>query len=236
MIAGQVCRRWWQKLCGGAHASPSDLYRDASSEVSSEDEKFSRFFGYPRDTGRFEAPRRLAAPGFFRTNALLLQWQRADWQFTDPRLKEWSARFIELARKRGIPLYVHCAYRNRAEQTKLLVAKRTKAAYPRSAHNIGEAVDIVHGVFHWEMSPDEWRYLFVLGQEALRLTNEGRPKAEKLELNWGGDDGTPQDKFRWDPAHWEIADYRTRIREVREGPPVRLTPRGILRMVAGTRA
>lgn len=224
MIGGLRTPLWWQRLVGGRIASPQDLFRAAHSEKMVEGERYSRFLGVPRESGKFEAPRRLAAPGFFHSNTLLLQWERADWQYVDIRLCEWSARLIELARKRNIPLYVHCAFRTRSVQERAVAEGRSKAKWPRSAHNIGEAVDIVHGVFGWEMSPQEWEYIHVLGQEALRLVNEGVRKDRKLELVWGG-------KFRtlYDPAHWEIADYRQRMREIKEGPPIRRTPRGMLR-------
>lgn len=225
MKPGQILRRWWQKMVWGEYASHHEMYRDALAECCADAERHSRFFGPPPESKRFQAPERLAAPAFMKTTPYLVQWDKADWQFTDIRLMRWAAVFIELARERNVPLYVHCAYRSRAEQGKLVAAGRSKAAWPKSAHNIGEAVDIVHGVFHWEMTRDEWRWLHVLGQEALRRVNAELPKDRKLKLTWGG-------SWRfYDPAHWEIEDYRARTREVREGPAIRWTPRAILRAV-----
>ena len=101
---------------------------------------------------------------------------------------------------------------------------RSRTHWPNSAHNIGEAVDIVHGVFHWDMTPQEWAMIATLGRLCLDRFNAGRPKDAQLRLTWGGDWRSP-----WDPAHWEIRDYRQRSRMVQMGEPVRRTPRGILR-------
>lgn len=231
MKAGQKLTNWWAKLVGGGFATPQQLVREAYLEDASLGETKTRFFGAPADTEAFTAPKRLQAPAFMKSNAFLTQWNRADYQFTDRRLMRWSAQFIELARARGIPLYTHCAFRTREEQERLRAQGFSKASWPNGAHNIGEAVDIVHGVHHWEMTTQEWYYLYTLGKEALRRVNAKLPKGQKLALNWGGDDQTSTDTFRWDPAHWEIIDYRKRIRRISAGPRVHHTPRGILRYI-----
>lgn len=184
-----------------------------------------RFFGPPDDIpGVWDAPERLKAPNFLTSTGHISQWDRADWAHVDPRLMYWAALFIEAARKRGIPLYVHCALRDRDTQDAHFNKGTSKVRYPNSAHNIGEAVDIVHGLFHWEMSRSEWSLLGVLGKLALDRVNAQLPKERKLALTWGGDW-----KSFWDPAHWEIADYKARRRILPPVEPVRMTPRYILR-------
>lgn len=223
MKPGQRMTRWWQKYVLGRFRSPQDLLRAARSENPGA-QASDRFFGLPDDDG-WLAPVRLKADVF--TSAMYLgQCDRADWQFTDLRLQRWAALFIEMARRRGIPLYVHCAFRSEEEQRKVNHAGNSKAAYPRSPHNIGEAVDVVHSVFHWDLTRQEWHLLHVLGRLALDRLNADLPAASKLKLAWGGDF-----KSLWDPAHWEISDYRARIRRLPVGPPVRYTPRAILARV-----
>lgn len=222
---------WLAKWMGGGYASHHHMMSDAFLEDASPSETKSRFFGAPEDTKSFTAPQRLKAPAFMRTNGYLSQWYRADWQYTDLRLKRWAALTIELARARGIPLYVHCAFRTREESDRLFQEKRSKVNWPNSAHNIGEAIDLVHGVFHWEMTPQEWAFVHRIGQEALRRLNASLDKNSKLHLNWGGNDGTKTDTFRWDPAHWEISDYRKRTRRLPPSPTIRETPRAILRQL-----
>lgn len=223
MRPGQVLTRWWQDWVAGRLRSPQDLCSAARNEVPDDAQASDAFFG--RDpVDRWEAPKRLRAPNFMLTDAFLRQWDRADWQHADTRLMIWSAMLIEAARKRGIPLYVHCAFRTAAEQHQMVVRGVSRTSYPNSAHNIGEAVDIVHGVYHWEMTRQEWDLIGVLGQLCLDRFNAGRPKDAQLHLTWGGKWRSP-----WDPAHWEIADYRQRTRMLQVGEPVRWTPRAILR-------
>ncbi|MFD1881004.1 M15 family metallopeptidase [Paracoccus pacificus] len=91
-----------------------------------------------------------------------------------------------------------------------------------SAHNIGEAVDVVHGLYHWDMSLDEWRFLHALGVRVLDRLNAGVPAADRLRLEWGGNWSS-----LYDPAHWEIWDFRSRRRPLADVPPVRYTPAGL---------
>jgi hypothetical protein len=170
----------------------------------------------------------LRAPTYWVGRAYTRHGDLADWQSVDPRLMRWAALVVEYGRKRQIPLYVHSAFRTRDQQNKLVEGGVSKARWPRSAHNIGEAVDIVHGVYHWNLTPQEWQFIAVLGRLALDRVNATLKKSDKLALTWGGPDG-PGDKFGWDPAHWEVADYRARIREIDPGPKETRMPRAILR-------
>lgn len=223
MKAGQLLTSWWQRYVLGELKTPQDIFRLSQRESPDQAQASDRFFSTPDDGVLFDAPQRLKAPSLFLKEAYLSQSHRADWAYADPRLMRWAALFIEYARKRGIPLYVHCALRSESFQNALKAQGRSFAAYPRSAHNIGEAVDIVHSVFHWELSKQEWLYLNALGNLALERVNSTLKASEKLSLTWGGD-------FRslYDPAHWEISDYRKRIRALPPAASVHLTPRAIL--------
>lgn len=232
MMPGQRITRWWQEYVLGRHVTPQDVFVASRQENPDPARLDDRFLNIP-DDGAWSAPARLQAPFFILSEPSLRQWERADWQHVDRRLMRWSALFTELARKRGIPLYTHCAFRSEAEQEKAYAGGFSKARYPNSAHNIGEAVDVVHGVYHWSLSKQEWALLHVLGLRALDLVNAGLPAADKLvngrlvqgklSLTWGG-----HFKGLSDPAHWEVSDYRKRLKRLPAGPPVRYTPRHIL--------
>lgn len=224
MKPGQVLTRWFQDLMAGRLRTPQAIVSASRLDTPDPAKPWDRYFDEPKDSFAWDVPKRLSAPHFILSDAHVRQWDKADWQMCDPRLMKWAAVFIELARKRGIPLYVHSAFRTEAEQAAALAAGNSKVAYPRSAHNIGEAVDIVHGVFHWTLTEREWAMLHVLGRRALDLVNRDLKKLDKLQLTWGGDF-----KSMYDPAHWEITDYRARIKRLPLGPPVRKTPRYILR-------
>nr|QJB21556.1 MAG: hypothetical protein [Microvirus sp.] len=226
MKPGQVLRLWWQDFVGGRLRSPQEVFRAAEAEVQRAPERFVS--GAPEDGIKWEAPERLRDKAYWLQPRYLRHGEVADWQQCDRRLMRWAAMVVEAARKRDVPLFVHCAFRTRAEQDRLNAEGFSRARWPNGAHNIGEAVDIVHGRFAWDMSPHEWMLIYKLGQECLRKLNAQLPRDHRLELEWGGDDGTKSDRFRWDPAHWEIKDYRRRIRPLEAREPVRYMPRKLL--------
>jgi hypothetical protein len=226
MKPGQVMTKWWQDLVAGRLRTPQDIH--AASRAETPDPWEDRFTAEPTSV-RFDAPKRLAAPQFLASENYARQGFRADWQEVNPTLRQWAARVCLDAKARGIPLYVHSAFRSKAQQDDLVSRRVTRAAWPRSAHNIGEAVDIVHGVYHWDLTQDEWFFIHHLGLDALRRVNASLPKAKQIALNWGGNDRTGSDTFAWDPAHWEIADFRKRIREIVPGVPIHMPPKALIR-------
>ena len=235
MTIHQRMSRWWQRYVLGDFKTPQDLVFASQREGNDPALADNRFFQDIQPEGWIGITR-LEAASWFNSAPFFRQNERADWRAVDPRLQLWVAIFVEMARKRSVPLYVHCALRSSDEQRRLVAAGRSKAIH--SAHQIGEAVDIVHGVHHWQLWDKEWLSLHRLGMLALEKANAriascnvGRSvKIEPLRLNWGGDDGSPSDKFRWDPAHWEIVDYRERLRPMAvSGVPLRMTPRSMLR-------
>lgn len=226
MIAvGQVVARWWQRYVAGAVRRPSDL-----GKIVAEDDPWpvrAVSDGPPVDPVDWQAPERLAVPSFLLSTGHLSQHERANWHGVDPRLMYWAALFVEYARKQGVPLYVHTALRDKAAQEAVRRAGHSKAPFGRSAHNIGEAVDVVHGLYHWDMTRQEWALLHVLGLRALERVNARLRAKDKLHLTWGGDF-----KSLYDPAHWEISDYRSRLSKAQAmsvGPAVHMTPRRILK-------
>jgi len=94
----------------------------------------------------------------------------------------------------GIPLFTHCLRRTNEEQTKLYVKGRSKARAGQSPHNYAMAVDIIHGVQAWNIPPQSWRILGHIGHET--AVQKG------IDIVWGGDW-----KF-FDPAHWELGNWR----------------------------
>lgn len=210
---------WWARYMSGELTTPQQICAAATDGYQGMTDPDPRFFGAPPDVKDvWQAPERLQAHNFLRSTGHDQQHLRADWAYVDLRLAYWAAHFIFQAKRRGIPLYVHSALRDKATQDAHYANGTSKLRYPRSAHNIGEAVDIVHGLFHWEMTRQEWSLLGVLGRLSLERVNAMLPKARRLSLTWGGDW-----KF-YDPAHWEISDYRPRLRTLTPHEPMRRTP------------
>lgn len=201
---------WRRSEKVGVHGAP----QDAPST------HYQRFLGTLDDELAFTAPRRLQAPSLFTNETVLLQHDRADWQHVAVPMQLFAARMIEAFRRKGIPLYVHSAFRTEKQQTALVADGRSRARWPRAPHCIGEAVDIVHSRYHWELTKQEWSLLGKVGKDVAA--------AMRLDVKWGGDFHT-----FYDPAHWEILDWRARVRVIEPTPPVRKTPRYILGQLRG---
>lgn len=104
----------------------------------------------------------------------------------------------------GVPMFAHCIWRSEEVQDELFRAGRSKAKAGQSAHNYGCALDFVHGTEGWNLNEQQWSVVGHVGKEvALSLG---------LKVVWGGDW-----KF-YDPAHWELADWRV-IRGVFQSYP-----------------
>lgn len=215
--------KWWQDYVAGRLRTPQSIVSAAWNDQPDPAQASDRFFSIPEPGPRFDAPVRLSAPVFMRSEAAMKQRYRADWAHCDPRLMVFAATFVHMAARRNVPLYVHTALRSRAAQEAVKASGASRAAYGRSPHNIGEAVDVVHGVFHWDMNSEEWKFLYALGRLAEAHVNVSLKTQNKLVLTWGGN-------FRslYDPAHWEIADFRSRPGVPPQTVPVRLSTDEIL--------
>lgn len=153
---------------------------------------------------------RLRFPSLFTSDLYLSQADRADYRAVDPRLMFFMHKFIAALRKQGVPMFVHSALRTEAEQALLVRQGRSKTVYPNAAHCRGGAVDIVHSKYAWNLKPHEWAYIGKIGEDIIRQY--------RLPITWGG---------RWsfyDPAHWEITDWRSLPLPAPSGVPKRLTP------------
>lgn len=182
-----------------------------------------RFFGrelepaFPVTANTLPHQRLRVDKPYFTAPTYLRQYDRADWQQCDHRIMRFAAHLVEDLRKQGVPMFVHSAFRTREQQTSLVVAGRSKASWPTSAHNQGKAVDIVHSRFAWDMTKEEWAYIGLVGKRA----------ADRLDIDveWGG-----EWRF-YDPAHWQIANYKDEgLQNLYSVLPVHHTPRHLLRM------
>lgn len=202
--------------------TPQEIWRRARRFFGCDkQDQLARFLGSVEDSPRFLAPQRLREHKTFFTDEMVLrQHERADWQHVDPRMMEFAAAFLLTLRKKGVPAFAHSAFRTRDEQNALYAQGRSLARWPKGAHCQGKAVDIVHARYAWQLTGQEWAYFGKVGQDV----------AEKLNLKvaWGG---------LWtdfyDPAHWELSDWRANIRKLEVGESRRFTPSGLRKHIAG---
>lgn len=160
---------------------------------------------------------RLKWPSHFSTEAYYKRFLRPDWQNVDPRIVEFSQRFLVALAKESVPFYVHAAYRTRREQNDAVARGVSKTPWPRAAHCQGKAVDVVHSRYHWELSKPEWDWIGHIGKQVHAQMMRGTKAADRWQISWGGDWRT-----LWDPAHWEVSDWRSDIRVPVDADPVRI--------------
>ena len=154
--------------------------------------------------GYASALRVLVARDFLHSVKHSEQLMRANRKGAHEDILLFEKKFLSKTAKLGIPMFAHSIVRNEADQTKAFVQGFSKARYGESPHNFGLAVDFIHGIKGWNLDEQSWQMIGHIGREIAAQNG--------LKLVWGGDDPGVDDAFDWDPAHWELADWR-RIKE-----------------------
>lgn len=128
----------------------------------------------------------------------LVREREVDRGVLDPLMKEFADAFAKDLRKRALPFFIHSGFRTRDEQNALFARGVTRARFGQSAHNYGMAIDVIHFTRAWDLTPKEWAVVGLIGKEVARR--------RKIKVTWGGDWGF------YDPAHWELAEWRDLLR------------------------
>lgn len=115
-----------------------------------------------------------------------------------PQIWDFQTAFVKTARAMSVPIIPFELFRSPERQEQLFAQGRSKARAGKSPHNFGCAVDLVHFTRWWDLAQDEWELLGAIGKEIARK--------QGVKMVWGG-----EWKF-YDPAHWEIADWREHVR------------------------
>lgn len=117
---------------------------------------------------------------------------------SDPQIIEFYQHLNRALFARGFPFYAYEFLRSNERQAELKAKGRSKAGPGQSPHNHGMAVDVIHCKRGWDLSREEWDIVGAIGKEVARK--------RKIPIEWGGDWAF------WDPAHWQLADWRNRVR------------------------
>jgi hypothetical protein len=119
---------------------------------------------------------------------------KTSWGGVHPDMLEFYRKFYKALLGYNIPMYAFEFYRSPERQERLYQKGVSKARAGSSPHQYGCAVDVVHSNRYWDLSRKEWAVVGAIGKEVARKMG--------LQLEWGGDWSF------WDPAHWQLADWR----------------------------
>ena len=136
---------------------------------------------------------------FFKTEKFQEQQWRADMEGAHPDIVEWVPRMVREMEKLGVPMFCHEVNRSNERQQALYDRGVSKAKPGQGAHPYGCAADVIHSIRGWDLTRKQWAIIGHRGHELAKRLG--------VKLVWGGDDG-PGDRFNWDPAHWEIANWK----------------------------
>lgn len=145
-------------------------------------------------TGYAEEMRGLVDRQFCFSQRYGEQQMRANRTGAQPEILDFEKLLIRRMFKLGVPMFGHCVVRTGKEQDRLFKLGMSRAKAGQSAHNYGAAVDAIHSVKAWNLTRNQWSIIGHVGKEAAAQAG--------LKVTWGGDW-----KF-YDPAHWELTDWR----------------------------
>lgn len=135
------------------------------------------------------------------------KWQAQQWRANregaHPKILEFEDAFIKRMKALGVPMYAHCVVRTFEDQQAAFVRGVSKDSPSDGMwpHRFA-AVDIIHSVQQWGMPEKSWDLIGHIGFEVA--------KARGIAMVWGGDwDGDGRKEGFWDPAHWELAFWRS---------------------------
>lgn len=137
---------------------------------------------------------------FLKTQKHQEQHWRAKREGAHPDILEFEKRMRRRMAKLGVPVFAHCVVRSLEQQAIEFAQGDSKVRF--GAHNVGCAIDLVHGTKAWGLTDRQWDLVGHVGKEVISQAG-----LALVNFRWGGPDG-PGDKFDWDPAHWEIDGWK----------------------------
>jgi len=180
---------------------------------------------------------RLKQPSYYAQNDKLLRHEAtADWQKVDVRLMALAGRVLRYFDQLEVPLWVHGAFRTREEQAAFVRSGNSQVQWPEASHCQGMALDFVHARYGWDLHKPEWYMIGRVVKQCWRDLQVEYPPGQRVALTWGGDwlsaaarrrgEVVGPQNIGWDPAHYEIQDWRTRLKPIsvlEPGEPLRMT-------------
>lgn len=109
-----------------------------------------------------------------------------------PDMLDFERKLVKRFADMGIPMFCHNFIRDGAYQDALKAAGHSKT--DESAHEYGCAFDLVHSTKGWNLDKRQWALIGHVGKEVAQQCG--------LKITWGGDWAF------YDPAHWELVNWR----------------------------
>lgn len=109
----------------------------------------------------------------------------------------FEMRLVARMAQLGVPMFAHSVVRDQGTQNRVFLEGLSKNDGTRAYAHQRAAADIVHSTRAWDLTRDQWNVIGHVGKEVAKQLG--------LEIIWGGDWKDP-----WDPAHWELKDWRNR--------------------------
>ena len=150
------------------------------------------------------AVRHMMNPGFLASMKHQEQHWRANREGAHPRILEFEQALVAKFHKLGIPLFAHCVVRTPEQQDSAFVLGNSNIKGSEPYPHRFAAVDIIHGTKGWDLPEQCWDLIGHYGYEVA--------KSLSIPIVWGGDwdgDGDKHDQKLYDPAHWELAFWRS---------------------------
>lgn len=114
---------------------------------------------------------------------------------------EFEKAFVKRCRKLSIPMFAHTVVRTKKMQQQVFKEGHSNNDGSKEYAHQHCAADIVHSRYGWNLNKDQWKLLGHIGKEVAHMHG--------IAITWGGDWKNP-----YDPAHWELAQWRERAKEV----------------------
>lgn len=146
---------------------------------------------------------------YFNTAKYEEQQWRANRENAHILLLDFEKSYIKRLRYLGVPCFAHNMLRTVDEQNALFEKGVSKSKGANGAHPNGCAVDIVHSKYGWNMDKAQWAMLRYIGFEVAALIGVKM----KNGANWLSHYDR-KDADWYDPAHWELDNWRERAKEV----------------------
>lgn len=121
-----------------------------------------------------------------------------------PHIIEFYRKLVKKMERLGVPVCSHKdgMMRTPAMQNEMFRRGVSKVRGKNGAHPNGCAVDVIHSTRGWDLTPSEWRIIGHIGKELAQSLG--------IRMVWGGDwKRNKSDPIGWDPAHWELFEWRT---------------------------